>query len=106
MYSSGGRGTGKSTIVESIRYVLGMEPLREEATKSHNGIIRQVHRSGTKISMLVRSYHPDKRHYLVERTIPNPPVVKDEAGNVLNLTPADVVPLRSAWGVWNFHGGF
>ncbi len=94
----GGRGTGKSTIVESIRYVLGMEPLGEEALKSHNGIIRQVLRSGTKISMLVRSYHPDKRHYLVERTIPNPPVVKDEVGNVLNLSPADVVSQTEIYG--------
>ena len=94
----GGRGTGKSTIVESIRYVLGLEPLGEEALKSHSGIIRQVLRSGTKISLLVRSYHPDKRHYLIERTIPNPPVVKDETGNVLNLTPADVVPQTEIFG--------
>jgi len=94
----GGRGTGKSTIVESIRYVLGMEPLGEEAYKSHSGIIRQVLKSGTKISMLIRSYHPDKRHYLIERTIPNPPVVKDETGNVLNLTPMDVVPQTEIYG--------
>lgn len=94
----GGRGTGKSTIIESVRYVLGMEPLGEEALKCHSGIIRQVLRSGTKISLLVRSYHPDKRHYLIERTIPNPPVVKDETGNVLNLTPADVVPQTEIYG--------
>lgn len=94
----GGRGTGKSTIVESIRYALGMEPLGEEAQKTHSGIIRQVLRSGTKISLLVCSYHPNKRHYLLERTIPNPPVVKDEAGNVLNLTPADVVPQTEIYG--------
>ncbi len=94
----GGRGTGKSTIIESIRYVLGLEPLGEEALKAHSGIVRQVLRSGTKISMLVRSYHPDKRYYLIERTIPNPPVVKDETGNVLNLTPADVVPQTEIYG--------
>ena len=94
----GGRGTGKSTVVESIRYVLGLEPLGEEALKAHGGIVRQVLRSGTKISMLVRSYHPDKRNYLIERTIPNPPVVKDETGNVLNLTPADVVPQTEVYG--------
>jgi len=94
----GGRGTGKSTIVESIRYVLGMEPLGEDALKTHSGIIRQVLRSGTKISMLIRSYHPDKRHYLIERTIPNPPIVKEESGNVLNLTPADVVPQTEIYG--------
>ena len=94
----GGRGTGKSTIVESIRYVLGMAPLGEEALKSHSGIIRQVLKSGTKISMLIRSYHPDKRQYLIERTIPNPPIVKDETGNVLNLTPIDVVPQTEIYG--------
>ncbi|MEA1992313.1 MAG: AAA family ATPase [Thermodesulfobacteriota bacterium] len=94
----GGRGTGKSTVVESIRYVLGLEPLGEEALKAHGGIVRQVLRSGTKISMLVRSYHPDKRNYLIERTIPNPPVVKDETGNVLNLTPADVIPQTEVYG--------
>lgn len=94
----GGRGTGKSTIIESIRYVLGMEPLGEEALKSHNGIIRQVLRSGTKMSLLVRSCHPDKRNYLIERTVPNPPVVKDNNGNVLNLTPADVVPQAEIFG--------
>jgi predicted ATPase len=94
----GGRGTGKSTIVESIRFVLGFEPLGEDALKSHNGIIRQVLRSGTKVSILVRSYHPDKRQYIFERTIPNPPVVKDEAGKVLNLTPADVVPQTEIFG--------
>ncbi len=94
----GGRGTGKSTVVESLRYVLGLEPLGEEARKAHEGIIRQVLRSGTKISLLVRSCHPNKRRYLIERTIPNPPVVKDETGNVLNLTPADVVPQAEVYG--------
>jgi len=94
----GGRGTGKSTIIESIRYVLGVDPLGEEAIKCHNGIIRQVLRSGTKISLLVRSYHPNQRDYLIERTIPNPPVVRDEIGNVLNLTPADVLPRPEIFG--------
>jgi hypothetical protein len=48
----GGRGTGKSTVVESVRYVLGLEPLGEEARKAHEGIIGQVLRSGTKVSLL------------------------------------------------------
>ena len=94
----GGRGTGKSTIVESIRYVLGMDPLGEDALQSHTGIIRHVLKSGTKISMLVRSYHPDKRHYLVERTVPNPPVVKDETGTRRNLAPMDIVPNTEVYG--------
>ncbi len=88
----GGRGTGKSTIVESIRYVLAIDPIGDEANKAHQGVLKNVLKSGTKISLLVRAHHPAKHDYTVERTIPNPPVVKDELGNVLNLSPLDVAP--------------
>lgn len=88
----GGRGTGKSTIVESMRYTLGLEPLGNEARKAHDGVIRQVLRSGTKISLLVRSHKPSARTYTIERSVPNPPVVKDENGEVLTLSPQDVMP--------------
>jgi len=88
----GGRGTGKSTMIESLRYVLGLEPLGDDARKAHEGVVRHVLRSGTKISLLVRSHRPSERSYTIERTIPNPPLVKDEAGAVLNLLPKDVMP--------------
>jgi DNA repair ATPase RecN/vacuolar-type H+-ATPase subunit F/Vma7 len=94
----GGRGTGKSTVVESVRYVLGLEPLGEEARKAHEGIIRQVLRSGTKVSLLVRSHRPAKREYLIERTIPNPPVVRDSTGKVITLAPADIAPQAEVYG--------
>ena len=88
----GGRGTGKSTMIESIRYALGLDPLGEEAQKAHEGVIRHVLQSGTKISLLVRSHKPSERCYTIERSVPNPPVVKDEAGGVLTLSPRDVMP--------------
>lgn len=88
----GGRGTGKSTIVESIRYALGLDPLGDEARKAHDGVIRHVLQSGTKVSLLVRSHKPSKRRYTIERSVPNPPIVKDETGEVLTLSPRDVMP--------------
>lgn len=88
----GGRGTGKSTIIESLRYVLAIDPIGEEANKAHQGVLKHVLKSGTKVSLLVRSHHPARHDYTIERTIPNPPVVKDERGDVLNLSPRDVVP--------------
>lgn len=94
----GGRGAGKSTAVESLRYVLGLEPLGEEARKAHEGIVRQVLRSGTKVSLLVRSHRPATREYVIERTVPNPPVVRDESGKVLPLTPADMLPGVEVYG--------
>jgi hypothetical protein len=88
----GGRGTGKSTMIESLRYVLGLDPLGDDAKKAHQGVLRDVLKSGTKISLLVRSHKPSLRCYTIERTVPNPPVVKDEHGTVLTLNPREVMP--------------
>lgn len=88
----GGRGTGKSTLIESIRYVLGLAPLGDEARKVHEGVIRHVLRSGTKVSLLVRAHSPAERCYTLERSVPNPPTVKDGTGEVLPIVPGDVVP--------------
>lgn len=87
----GGRGSGKSTVVESLRYVLGLEPLGKEAQRIHEGIVRKVLQSGTKISLLVRTVRPSTRQYLIERTIPNPPIVRDESGEIIHLTPLDIL---------------
>ena len=87
----GGRGSGKSTIIESLRYVLGIEPIGEDAKRVHNGIVQGVLRSGTKISLAVQSYRPDKRLFVIERTVPSPPRVIDDKGNVLPIKPLDVV---------------
>lgn len=94
----GGRGTGKSTIIESLRYVLSLDPIGEEARKAYEGIVRQVLQSGTKISIRVRSYRPAKREYLIERTIPNPPVVRDENGQISNLLPQEILPRVEVYG--------
>ena len=88
----GGRGTGKSTVLESLRYALAIDPLGDEATKAHQGVLKYVLKSGTKVSLLVRSHHPAQHDYTIERTIPNPAVVKDENGEVLNLSPRDIIP--------------
>lgn len=94
----GGRGTGKSTVVESLRYVLGLEPLGEDARKAHEGIVRHVLGSGTKISLLLRSHRPNKQEYRIERTIPNPPVVREQNGNILNLAPSAIAPQVEVFG--------
>lgn len=94
----GGRGAGKSTVVESIRAVLGLVPLGEHARRAHEGIVRYVLRSGTKIALRVRVRRPGVREYLIERTIPNPPLVREATGDVLHLTPEDVLPRTEVYG--------
>ena len=95
----GGRGAGKSTVIESLRYVLGLEPLGEDARSGHEGILKHVLQNGTKMSLLVRSHRPHPREYRIERTIPNPPVVRDaRTGEVLNVVAADVFPGVEVYG--------
>ena len=94
----GGRGTGKSTVVESIRSVLALDAVGDEARKAHEGIVRHVLKSGTKISLLVRAHRPAVREYRIERTIPNPPLVRDDQGEVSNLSPQDVLPRVEVYG--------
>ena len=94
----GGRGAGKSTIIESVRYVLGLDPIAEDARKAHEGIVHQVLRSGTKISLLVRSMRPAPREYIIERLIGNSPVVRDQDGQLSNLLPKEVLPRIEVYG--------
>lgn len=94
----GGRGTGKSTIVESLRSVLALDAIGDDARTAHEGIVRYVLKSGTKISLLVRAHRPAVREYRIERTIPNPPLVRDDHGEVSNLSPQDVLPRVEVYG--------
>jgi len=94
----GGRGTGKSTVIESLRYVLGLDAIGVEAAKTHRGIVKQVLRGGTKISLMVRCVRPAQRDYLIERTVPNPPVVRDQNGRVSNLLPTEILPRVELFG--------
>lgn len=94
----GGRGAGKSTVIESLRYVLDLTPTAEDARKAHEGIVRQVLRAGTKISLRVRSCRPTKQEYRIERTVPNPPVVRGENGEVLSLSPDEILPRVEVYG--------
>ena len=62
------------------------------------GIVRHVLKSGTKSSLLVRAHRPAVREYRIERTIPNPPLVRDDQGQVSNLSPEDVLPRVEVFG--------
>jgi hypothetical protein len=94
----GGRGAGKSTVIESIRYVLGVEPLGSDAEEVHRGIIDKVLGAGAQVTLLVRSTRPDHRRYVIERTVPDPPIVRSEEGERLPLTPRDVMPHTEIYG--------
>lgn len=87
----GGRGTGKSTAIESLRFVLGLTPIGAEAKRDHDGIVSGVLKSGTVVKLLVETTSPSVRTFTIERSVNNLPVVKDESGTATNLRPVDVI---------------
>ncbi len=81
----GGRGTGKSTMIESIRYAfdLGYQTEgvgREEVGQAGRELREHAFRSGSKISIVIETDGPVRARYIVERTVPHAPVVRDYDG--------------------------
>ncbi len=86
----GGRGTGKSTVIESLRYALGLTPLGEDATKDHLAIVDKVLGPGAIVKVEVDTVSPTPRSFTIERMVPNPPVVRDESGTATQQQPVDI----------------
>jgi hypothetical protein len=94
----GGRGAGKSTVIEAIRYALGIDPVGEEARRLHDGIVRNVLGGGTKVSLLVRTYRPSPSEYLIERDVNERPSVRSVDGKLLALAPTALIPGVDVYG--------
>lgn len=94
----GGRGAGKSTVIESIRYVLGFDPIGDDIRRIHEGFIKGVLKNGTKISLVLHSYRPEKKQYIVERTVPNPPIVYNDEKQELHVLPSEIFPNVEVYG--------
>jgi DNA repair ATPase RecN len=86
----GGRGTGKSTAIESLRYVLALQPIGAGARRDHETVITQVLERGTIVELAVDAVSPLSSRYTIRRTVPDPPVVLDASGSVTDLHPHDV----------------
>lgn len=94
----GGRGTGKSTIIESLRFVLEIEPIGETAASDHSSVVKRVLRTGTTVALTVDVTTPTPTRFTIERTVPDPAVVKDSSGTATALRPCDVVPGLEVFG--------
>lgn len=94
----GGRGTGKSTMVECLRYALDVPPRAVSARRQHEDIVKANLRSGGRIDLAVVSRAQNGKRYLVSRRYGEPPVIKDDAGQVSNLQPRDLLPRIEIYG--------
>lgn len=94
----GGRGTGKSTLIEFLRYVLDAPPRAASAHRQHDEIVKANLGAGGRIELEVVSRALHGGRYLVSRRYGEPPIVKDERGQVSTLHPRDLLPRIEIYG--------
>ena len=87
----GGRGAGKSTVIESIRYALNSEAISKQMKVDHKSMVDQVLHAGTIVRVEVETVAPTVQRFVIEREVPHPPVVIDDSGQRTKLTPRDVI---------------
>lgn len=89
----GGRGTGKSTLLECLRYALDFPPKGKQALKLHQEIIKEnLGRAAGRLELVVVSSAQNGKRYTVSRRYGEPPMVRDSGGNVSTLLPRDLLP--------------
>lgn len=89
----GGRGTGKSTLLECIRFAMDLEPFGKEAKSKHDAILKNnLGKEGGNVELIVRSATMHGRKFKVSRKYGNQPFVVDDQGSVMPYKPIDLLP--------------
>lgn len=89
----GGRGTGKSTLLECMRYALAVEPKGKQALKLHQDIVKEnLGNERGRVEIEIESSAQHGNRYRVTRSYGEPPIVRDAQGTVSSLQPRDLLP--------------
>jgi len=95
----GGRGTGKSTLLECIRYALGLTPIGKNAKKQHEEIVKEnLGKSKARVELVLRSSQMNGKSFTVARRYGESISVKDEDGALSSFSPADLLPGLEIYG--------
>ncbi|BDW89387.1 TrlF family AAA-like ATPase [Thalassospira tepidiphila] len=89
----GGRGTGKSTLLECIRFAMDITPKTDSAKKQHSEIIKEnLGTEKASVILEVRSATMHGRTFTISRRFGDKPVVRDNNGNTTPYSPRDLLP--------------
>lgn len=96
----GGRGTGKSTILECLRYALNVPHKGSDAASQGDEIVKaNLGGSGGRVKVRLRSAANNSEEYTVIRRFGENPRVIDKHGNESSLDPnKDLVPQIEIYG--------
>lgn len=94
----GPRGSGKSTVLESIRFVLDCDILGNDARIAHDGFVSQVLRSGTEVTLEVAG-DMDVAKWRISRAAPSGALlVVGPDGVLTDLEPMDLLGRVEVYG--------
>jgi len=100
----GGRGTGKSTLMESLRYVLDKSATGKNAQKQHEEIIKEnLGKEKGRVEVAIRSSTMNGKRFIVSRRYGESTIVKDESGQVSAFTPDEILPRLEIYGQNEIH---
>lgn len=93
----GGRGTGKSTLIECLRFALDVPPKGRQALNQHLAIVKE-NLTGARVEVELSAFAQHGRRYLVSRRHGEAPIVSDAQGQVSILLPRDLLPQIDIYG--------
>lgn len=100
----GGRGTGKSTLIECLRYAFDLQPKGTQARKQHADIIKEnLAKEAGRVEVELTSSSQHGKRYVVTRRYGEAPIVRDDEGRVSNLLPRDLLPQIDIYGQNEIH---
>lgn len=82
------RGSGKSSIIEAIRYVLDISPSSTDKDYKTN-IVENLLESGGQIIVEIQDNH--KKNYVIKRILGETPHILDENGKEIKITPNTIL---------------
>jgi len=89
----GGRGTGKSTLIECVRFALEIDPIGNEAAKQHSEIIEEnLGKVRARVEIAIRSAKLGGKRFTISRRYGDAATVMDEHGTLSNFSPKDLMP--------------
>jgi len=95
----GGRGTGKSTLIECLRFALDLVPKGIQARKQHAEIIKEnLGKDMGRVEVQLTSFAQHGKRYTVTRRVGEAPIVRDPEGQVSTLVPRDLLPDLDIYG--------
>ena len=89
----GGRGTGKSTLLELIRYAFDIQPKTDANAKQAESLIEHAFPDGSRITV---DFWSSESSYRLERTANQPPqIYRRGESNPLKVSPSQIFPLQA-----------